>query len=134
MTIKTSIAWAHNDDGSGDDDNITNISTILMDSGDDRLKLDIRWGPTDFNGALTVISYCSLSFICHFNLLPLEKELRPPVTKLKLYTVLIGAMLTAYTLYNMVIFAGYFNVITLSLYSMNFIIIFAGSKNMFGYE
>ena len=107
---ETIRAWVTN--GSGGDGNKTNIYTMLMDSGDDRLKLDIRWGPTDFNGALTVISYCSLSFICHFNLLPLEKELRPPVTKLKLYTVLIGAMLTAYTLYNLVIFAGYFRVST----------------------
>ena len=70
----------------------------------------IAFGPVDFNGSLTVISYCSLSFICHFNILPLQKELKGPVTKVKLYSMIVGSILTAYVLYNIVIFAGYFRV------------------------
>ncbi len=91
MTIDTGLYWAHNP-------NITLANHT------------IQLGPVDFDGSLTIISYCSLSFVCHFNLLPLQKELKGPVTKLKLYSIIIGSVLTAYVLYNIVVFAGYFRV------------------------
>lgn len=55
------------------------------------------------------ISYCSLSFVCHFNLLPLQKELQRP-TKKRMNIIMIGSILLAYGLYNLVIFSGLFRV------------------------
>ncbi len=66
--------------------------------------------PVDFVGAITAMTYCSSSFICHFNVLRLQKELNKPATKLRRYTIIITAMLVAYFLYNVVVFAGYFRV------------------------
>ena len=63
-----------------------------------------------FRAVLTVISYCSLSFICHFNLLPLQKELTGKPSTLKLYSIVVGSLLVAYLIYNLVIFSAYFNV------------------------
>ena len=56
------------------------------------------------------VGYCSLSFVCQFNLLPLQRELRGPQRKWRLYSIVICATLLAYGLYNVVIFSGYFNV------------------------
>ena len=70
----------------------------------------VQLSPVQFNGALTVISYCSLAFVCHFNLLPLQRELKPPLTKFRIYSIIFGSMIIAYLLYNLVIFSGYFSV------------------------
>ncbi|XP_064386869.1 sodium-coupled neutral amino acid transporter 7-like isoform X2 [Halichondria panicea] len=90
MSIDTGIYWTSSD-----------FNASIADHS-------IQLAPVGVNGSLTVISYCSLAFICHFNLLPLQKELKGPVTKVKLYSIIVGAILTAYVLYNIVIFAGYF--------------------------
>lgn len=65
--------------------------------------------PEKPQGLLVTISYCSLSFVCHFNLLPLQKELHRP-TKKRMSIIVVAAMLIAYTLYNLVIFSGFFRV------------------------
>ena len=72
----------------------------------------IQLFPVDFVGFITALTYCSSSFICHFNLLRLQKELKKPTTKLRFYTITITAMLAAYFLYNVLVFAGYFRVRT----------------------
>jgi amino acid permease len=63
--------------------------------------------PEDPRGLLITVSYCSLSFVCHFNLLPLQKELHRP-TKRRMSIIVVFSMLLAYTLYNLVIFSGVF--------------------------
>ena len=65
--------------------------------------------PEDPSGLLITVSYCSLSFVCHFNLLPLQKELHRP-TKKRMSIIVVFSMLLAYTLYNLVIFSGVFRV------------------------
>ena len=70
---------------------------------------NINYVPQAFKGVVTAITYCSLSFVCHFNLLPLQKELHRP-TKTRLNIIVIGSMILAYTLYNLVIFSGFFTV------------------------
>ena len=65
--------------------------------------------PEDPRGLLITVSYCSLSFVCHFNLLPLQKELHRP-TKRRMSIIVVFSMLLAYTLYNLVIFSGVFRV------------------------
>ena len=60
-------------------------------------------------GLLVTVTYCSLSFVCHFNLLPLQRELHRP-TKRRMSIIVVGSMLLAYTLYNLVIFSGLFRV------------------------
>ena len=72
----------------------------------------IRLWPENYRSIFTVISYCSLSFICHFNLLPLQKELSGRQSKAKLYFIIVGAILIAYFVYNLVIFSAYFSVST----------------------
>lgn len=94
MTVDTGIYWA----------TPSNITLFNNTFPPEPLQL----APISFNGSLTVISYCSLSFVCHFNLLPLQKELKGKVTKLRLYTIIVGTIVIAYVLYNIVIFAGYF--------------------------
>ncbi len=87
------------------------INTIKVNRGDDPPKEDIDLAPQGFEAVLTVISYCSLSFICHFQLLPLQKELpKDRQTKGRLYFIVVGAIVMAYLIYNVVIFSAYFNV------------------------
>ena len=95
MTVKTSLMVYHYKHG---------------DQSDHSLSHEVQLGPVGFNGAITMISYCSLAFVCHFNLLPLHKELRHPVTKFRIYSIILGSMFIAYLLYSLVIFSGYFNV------------------------
>lgn len=107
VLIKTSLTWANLNDSH----NTTNLSTASSPTPtvvppDHHIQL---W-PVEFTGLLTSISYCSLSFVCQFNLLPLQRELRGPQRKWRLYSIVILATLLAYGLYNVVIFSGYFNV------------------------
>ncbi len=99
MTVKTSLAWT-NHLGNG---------THHSDSDTIPAQHKVELWPTEFTGLLTCISYCSLAFVCHFNLLPLQKELHNP-TKGRLNIIVIGSMVTAYVMYNVIIFTGYFNV------------------------
>ena len=89
------------------------IKTILVNSGHahDNVPDDhsVNVAPRSAGDIITVFSYCGLSFICHFNLLPLQKELHN-ATKAKMYFVVFGSMLLAYTVYNVVVFSAYFNV------------------------
>lgn len=98
MTVEMSLAWVYH--GS----NSTHHEADLLPKDH-----TVYFWPREFTGILTSISYCSLAFICHFNLLPLQKELHNP-TKRRLDTIVIGTMLIAYTLYNIIIFSGYFTV------------------------
>jgi len=84
----------------------SNNSTNVASSGTDH---SVRLAPHSIEDVITVISYCGLSFICHFNLLPLQKELYKP-TKVKMYLIIVASMLLAYSVYNIVVFSAYFNV------------------------
>lgn len=95
MTVKTSLFLYHHQH---------------FDQRNFSLTNEVQLGPLKFNGVLTVISYCSLAFVCHFNLLPLQRELTPPVTKSRFYSIIFGSIIIAYLLYNLVIFSGYFSV------------------------
>lgn len=86
------------------------VSTIKAHIHGTIVHQPINFAPQSFRGVITVISYCGLSFICHFNLLPLQKELTGTQTKAKQYTIVVGSMLMAYVIYNVVIFSAYFNV------------------------
>lgn len=65
--------------------------------------------PDSLMAGLTCISYCSLCFVCHFQLFSLEKELHRP-TQGRLNFIIITSMLTAYTIYNVVALCGYLRV------------------------
>ena len=69
----------------------------------------IQLYPTSMIGGITCVSYSSLCFLCHFNILPLQKELHNP-TKGRRNAVVVISLVTAYLLYSMVIFSGYFTV------------------------
>ena len=99
MTIKTSMAWVNFNAGNTND----TIQNPIPDPH------QVQVWPNGFSGLLTVISYCSLAFVCQFNLLPLQKELHNP-TKRRLNIIIISSIVIAYVLYNIVIFMGYFNV------------------------
>ena len=103
-TIKTSTAWVH-----FDPDSNNTIQNTIQNPIPVHWRDAVQLGPRHFSGVLTVISYCSLSFICHFNLLPVQKELQNP-TKRRLNIIVIASIATAYVLYNIVIFMAYFNV------------------------
>ena len=65
--------------------------------------------PRTFEGALQAVTYLSLSFVCQFQLFPLQKELYRP-TKPRLYLVVIASSIFAYFLYNIVAIGGYLQV------------------------
>ena len=101
VVIKTGMAWADFNR------NTTNTSVIHIDIPSDH---HVQLWPDGLTGLLTCISYSSLSFVCQFQLLPLQRELRGPKKKWTLYSIVIWSALLAYGLYNIVIFGGYFNV------------------------
>ncbi|XP_019858892.1 PREDICTED: vacuolar amino acid transporter 7-like [Amphimedon queenslandica] len=68
----------------------------------------IGFFPSSFKGAITCLSYCSLTFLCQFQLFSLEKELNRP-RQWKLNFIIVASMVLAYTLYNIVAFSGYLN-------------------------
>ena len=70
--------------------------------------------PSSIKGAITCLSYCSLTFLCQFQLFSLEKELNRP-RRWKLNFIIIASMVLAYVLYNIVAFAGYLQVSDKSL-------------------
>ena len=77
----------------------------LVDSDQNHIGLF----PHTFHGAITCVSYCSLTFLCHFQLFSLEKELHRP-KKWKLNFIVVASMIIAYCLYNIVSVAGYIQV------------------------
>ncbi len=91
MTVDTTLYWTTN----------TNVS--ISDQ-------TIQLFPVSFPGSITAISYCSLSFVCQFNIVRLQKELRGRPTKLRLHAINIGYAVIAYTIFNIAVFAGYFRV------------------------
>ena len=101
VVIKTGMAWADFNR------NTTNTSVTHIDIPSDH---HVHLWPDGLTGLLTCISYSSLSFVCQFQLLPLQRELRGPKKKWTLYSIVILSALLAYGLYNIVIFGGYFNV------------------------
>ena len=76
---------------------------------EDKQHYQVHLFPQEFKGILVTVTYCSVSFVCHFNLLPLQKELRQP-TRARMNIIVVGTMLLAYALYNLVIFSGFFTV------------------------
>ena len=69
----------------------------------------ITFFPSTVEGAITCLSYCSLTFLCHFQLFSLEKELHQP-KKWKLNFIVIATMLIAFVIYLVVAIAGYLQV------------------------
>ena len=103
MLIRMSLSWANYDLTSNGTETSNSSSSLIPEDH----KVAVR--PPAFKGILTTISYCSLAFVCHFNLLPLQKELQRP-TKTRLNIIVISSMVIAYLIYNVVIFSGYFTV------------------------
>ena len=86
---------------------IRNVSVnLLSNKGNGE---DIGLFPESIMAALTCISYCSLCFVCHFQVFSLENELERP-TKCRLNFIIIASMLIAYTIYNVVALSGYLQV------------------------
>ena len=85
----------------------SNTSSIVLLSDSDEFHVALF--PSSIEGAITCISYCSLCFICHFNLFAIERELYRP-KKWKMNFIIVTSMVTAYLIYNVVGFAGYIQV------------------------
>ena len=97
IAIKTSIHLHHDD---------SSIKFQAIRSDDENI---VGFFPSSFKGAITCLSYCSLTFLCQFQLFSLEKELNRP-RQWKLNFIIIASMILAYTLYNIVAFSGYLSV------------------------
>lgn len=70
---------------------------------------DIALFPSKLQGAVICASYCSLGFVCHFQLFSLEKELHRP-KRWKLMFIVIASMISAYCIYIVIAMLGYFTV------------------------
>ena len=69
----------------------------------------LEYWPSDMESALTCVSYCSLTFLCHFNLFAIESELRRSSHK-KVQSIVIVSMVTAFAIYMLVAVFGYIEV------------------------
>ena len=69
----------------------------------------LEYWPSDMASALTCVSYCSLTFLCHFNLFAIEAELKQPSRK-KIQSIVVVSMLIAFTIYIFVAVFGYIEV------------------------
>ena len=69
----------------------------------------LEYWPSDMVSALTCISYCSLTFLCHFNLFAIEGELRESSRK-KIQSIIVVSMVIAFTIYIFVAVFGYIEV------------------------
>ena len=85
------------------------IKMIIFQTHNPPIPEGVDIGPHTFTGVLTTVSYCSLAFVYHFNLLTVERELSRP-TKARVSFIVVSSMAFAYLLYNVVIFSGYFTV------------------------
>ena len=85
----------------------SNTSSIVLLS--DSQEFHVALFPSSIQGAITCVSYCSLCFICHFNLFAIERELYRP-KRWKMNFIIVTSMVTAYLIYNVVGFAGYIQV------------------------
>ena len=70
---------------------------------------DIALFPNSLSGAVTCVSYCSLGFVCHFQLFSLEKELHRP-KRWKLVFIVVASMIIAYCIYIVIAIMGYITV------------------------
>ena len=75
----------------------------------------VDWIPTGdspgdkLRSAITCLTYLSLTLVCHFNILPLERELKNPTRKRIVLVNLLG-MLTAFGIYVVIGVFGYLSV------------------------
>lgn len=85
--------------------------SIMSDIGGpvDRPSNPVKWWPTDLGGVLTAISIASLTFACHFNILPMHSELRYQ-TRTNKRIILYTAMGITYCLNVLVSFFGFMQV------------------------
>ena len=68
-----------------------------------------EFGPSDPKSAIVCFTYLSLTLVCHFNILPLERELKRP-TRLRIVLVNLITMFTAFGFYMIVGVFGYLQV------------------------
>ena len=78
-------------------------------TSDNHKMLHPEYGPPDIESAIVCFTYLSLTLVCHFNILPLERELKRP-TRLRIVFVNIIAMFTAFGFYMIVGVFGYLQV------------------------
>jgi amino acid permease len=78
------------------------ITITASDLDEDHIALF----PGSLEKAITCISYCSLTYLCHFQLFSLEKELHRP-KKWKLNFIVVASLILAYAIYNVMVFAAY---------------------------
>ena len=86
---------------------IRSVSSLRNGEATDR-GLIKNW-PTDMVSGLTCISYCSLTFLCHFNLFAIEGELRR-VSFRKMQGIIVVSMTFAFIIYLFVTLFGYLQV------------------------
>ena len=65
--------------------------------------------PSDIQSTIVCFTYLSLTLVCHFNILPLERELKRP-TRLRIVLVNLITMFTAFGFYLIVGVFGYLQV------------------------
>ena len=75
----------------------------------DSVQYHVGLLPHTIEGAITCVSYCSLCFLCHFQLFSVERELHRP-KRWKLNFIIVASMFIAYSIYNVVAIAGYLQV------------------------
>ncbi|XP_065904245.1 probable sodium-coupled neutral amino acid transporter 6 [Dysidea avara] len=83
---------------------IRSVSSLRNGEATDR-GLIKNW-PTDMVSGLTCVSYCSLTFLCHFNLFAIERELRH-VSFRKMQAIIVVSMTFAFIVYLLVSIFGY---------------------------
>ena len=69
----------------------------------------LEYWPSDMASALTCVSYCSLTFLCHFNLFGIEAELKQSSHR-KIQSIVVVSMVMAFTIYIIVAILGYIEV------------------------
>jgi len=67
---------------------------------------DIKWVSTDIESSLYAMPFFELSFMCHFNVLPVHSGLRKP-TRHRLDCVVFSTIMSAVCFYTIVSIAGY---------------------------
>ena len=86
---------------------LSSLNHFKVSSVGDEGKLE--YWPSDMASALTCVSYCSLTFLCHFNLFAIESELKRSSHR-KVQSIVIVSMVTAFFVYMFVAVFGYIEV------------------------
>ena len=97
---------------------IRSISSLHRESSS--TKQALGYWPSDMESALTCVSYCSLTFLCHFNLFSIGAELKAPSRK-KIRSIVVVSMVTAFVIYMFVAIFGYIEVCDFIIFVTSFL-------------